>query len=187
MHNAFFLAERRPAASGAGGAAGRGGWVRGGPRQGDPGRTAAGLTLGVPPGATLVWVAAQALLSPSTPASTPGGSCPGSPEPRTRRQRRGWAAQAWESAHFPNTETEAQRGRRPPPLPLGEGPTPRPGGLPSAASGTGASPWPGAPLMRHLSEHTRALSAGPGRGRGGRGGFPAPSPRLTAPYLLAAL
>lgn len=38
----------------------------------------------------------------------------------------------------------------------------------------GASPRPGAPLTCCLSEHTRALSARPGRGRGGRGSAPCP-------------
>lgn len=75
-----------------------------------------------------------------------------------------------------------EQGPAPPAAPGGYGPPPpshlpAPGGFPRAASGWGASPWPGAPLTRHLSEHTHALSARPGRREGPQGRLVPPSPR----------
>lgn len=94
IHNAFFLAERRPRNPGTEVVQGAGGGMGGGPSLGNPGQAAAGLSprcLQEPPQP----VGGTDFAEPEEPKHTgfdirhPGGSCPGSPEPRMRQQRRG--------------------------------------------------------------------------------------------------
>lgn len=185
-HNAFFLAESRPVDLGEAGGAGRSGCVPGSPRLEYP----AGLQR------SCSW---GRLREPPRPESSHG---PSSAEPQHASfdpregpalgpQSPGQDDRCGGGDHPPGRAPTFQTGRRrpqpvgkTPALPLREGARPRPVGNPPA-SGKRASPWPGAPLMCHLSEHTRALSALPGRGKGGRGA-PPHSPRLSTPFLLSA-